>query len=596
MKEGKGKTVNSKLLGLYYVQCLFISELMIQTVTIIAVIENNNFIQSDIYHAVYRYFLGKFIQINYSEKGLKFMRQISNFLQLNSRNLCGLILIFGCVLHSIAGYSFFDLTGHAFGSDDAYISYRYAENLIHGDGLVYNLGERVEGYSNLLYVLLVAPAFLFTGGIGVYVYSVIVNIMCALGAYWVFHKWICKNFSPPITTLACFLFAMSPLVWLWTASGMETILVLLVQLVIWAKVERCAEPDSNSKDFFILSLATVFSVLVRADGFVIPIFALFYLLLKGKYKFFLGLSGVFLFTVMLLFIWRYSYYGFWLPNTYYAKVSGPLFLRIKSAFLMLLTIIKSEGLFVYFIGVAYFWIIQIWKTYKHQLSYTEFLSFDKILFIGILSYWIYVGGDNFFERFLLILYPLGIFILFQNIGQILPKNTFVGLGVILTIFQLSVFIIDPRFQYTFQKYDRWIVLGNYLASQHAGQVLAIDAAGKVPFFSGLKTIDVFGLNDSYIAHKDVSTFVVGHNTFDPLYVLSKKPDLIAGSIVGNKLNLNAGMTRRLYLKAGYTIKYLVRTNPINVEPIIVDVGGLDLAAIIGVVENGYSYAVLQRTR
>jgi len=570
--------------------------LLIQTVTIIAVIENNNFIKSDIYHAVYRIFLGKFIQINYSEKGLKFMRQISNFLQLNSRNLYGLILIFGCVLHSVAGYSFFELTGHSFGSDDAYISYRYAENLIHGDGLVYNPGERVEGYSNLLYVLLVAPAFLFTGGIGVYIYSVIINIMCALGAYWVFQKWICRNFSPFITTSACFLFAMSPLVWLWTASGLETILMLLVQLVIWAKVEQCTEPEGNSKDLVILSLAIVFSVLVRADGFITPIFALFYLLLKGKYKFFWGISSVFLFTVMLLFIWRYSYYGFWLPNTYYAKVSGPLFLRIKSAFLMLLDITKSEGLFIYFTGVSYFWIMQIWKVYKHKLSYTEILSFDKILFIGILSYWIYIGGDNFFERFLLILYPLGIFILFQNIGQILPKNAFVGLVGILTILQLGVFIVDTRFQYTFQKYDRWIVLGNYLANHHAGQVLAIDAAGKVPFFSGLRTIDMFGLNDSYIAHQNVSTFEVGHNTFDPLYVLSKNPDLIAGWIVSNKLNLNAGMTRRLYLKAGYTIKYLVRTNPINAESIIVDVSGLDSAAIIDIVKNGYSYAVLQKSR
>lgn len=34
--------------------------------------------------------------------------------------------------------------------DDAYISFRYATNLIHGHGLVFNPGERVEGYSNFL--------------------------------------------------------------------------------------------------------------------------------------------------------------------------------------------------------------------------------------------------------------------------------------------------------------------------------------------------------------------------------------------------------------------------------------------------------------
>ncbi|MGB5138377.1 MAG: hypothetical protein WBP29_07570, partial [Candidatus Zixiibacteriota bacterium] len=42
--------------------------------------------------------------------------------------------------------------------DDAYISFRYAENLINGDGLVFNIGERVEGYTNFLWVILLALA------------------------------------------------------------------------------------------------------------------------------------------------------------------------------------------------------------------------------------------------------------------------------------------------------------------------------------------------------------------------------------------------------------------------------------------------------
>src|SRR4051794_37248022 len=44
----------------------------------------------------------------------------------------------------------------AFTIDDAYISFRYAENLASGHGLVYNLGERVEGYTNFLWVVLLA--------------------------------------------------------------------------------------------------------------------------------------------------------------------------------------------------------------------------------------------------------------------------------------------------------------------------------------------------------------------------------------------------------------------------------------------------------
>lgn len=41
--------------------------------------------------------------------------------------------------------------------DDAFISLRYSWSLAHGDGLVFNIGERVEGFSNPTWVLLLAP-------------------------------------------------------------------------------------------------------------------------------------------------------------------------------------------------------------------------------------------------------------------------------------------------------------------------------------------------------------------------------------------------------------------------------------------------------
>jgi len=40
--------------------------------------------------------------------------------------------------------------------DDAFICFRYARNLIEGHGLVWNRGERVEGYTQLAWVLEIA--------------------------------------------------------------------------------------------------------------------------------------------------------------------------------------------------------------------------------------------------------------------------------------------------------------------------------------------------------------------------------------------------------------------------------------------------------
>ena len=43
-----------------------------------------------------------------------------------------------------------------FVSDDAFISLRYAANLLAGHGLVFNPGERVEGFTSPLWTLLLA--------------------------------------------------------------------------------------------------------------------------------------------------------------------------------------------------------------------------------------------------------------------------------------------------------------------------------------------------------------------------------------------------------------------------------------------------------
>ena len=40
--------------------------------------------------------------------------------------------------------------------DDAYISFRYVQNFVDGNGLVFNIGEKVEGYTNLLWVLILS--------------------------------------------------------------------------------------------------------------------------------------------------------------------------------------------------------------------------------------------------------------------------------------------------------------------------------------------------------------------------------------------------------------------------------------------------------
>src|SRR6188768_521911 len=77
--------------------------------------------------------------------------------------LSAAMLLVGCAYTILFCASTRDISAHAQGTDDAYISYLYAKNLVSGHGLVFNPGEHVEGYSNPLYVLLMTIPFLLGG-------------------------------------------------------------------------------------------------------------------------------------------------------------------------------------------------------------------------------------------------------------------------------------------------------------------------------------------------------------------------------------------------------------------------------------------------
>jgi hypothetical protein len=156
--------------------------------------------------------------------------------------------------------------------------------------------------------------------------------------------------------------------------------------------------------------------------------------------------------------------------------------------------------------------------------------------------------------------------------------------------------IDTRFGYTFDRYDRWVLVGKHLAQErYAGRLLAVDAAGKVPFYSGLRAVDMLGLNDEHIAHLPTGFFEAGHNKYDADYVLSRRPDLVADWI-DPRLDLRFGLTREKYERAGYRLEALVftRKHPGEARP-IVEVGpetsGGDLDVLI---RRGYRYALLSR--
>jgi arabinofuranosyltransferase len=72
-------------------------------------------------------------------------------------------------------------------------------------------------------------------------------------------------------------------------------------------------------------------------------------------------------------------------------------------------------------------------------------------------------------------------------------------------------------------------IGRWLRSAVPGAtVIAVIPAGAIPYESRLRTIDMLGINDRHIAHRDVDlgTFAAGHEKYDSEYVLDRRPDII----------------------------------------------------------------------
>ncbi len=497
------------------------------------------------------------------------------------------LLAFGCLVQAARGYSSTDLSGHAEGTDDAYISYRYARNLIDGHGLVFNPGERVEGYSNLLYVLLMAPAIRFGGPDRVFAVSVGLNLLFAAIALLQLFGFARERLGGPRAGLAALLFALCPSLWVAVASGLETPLVLCLQVGIWIAAERVAR-DGGGRQAGLLAGLSVLSVLARADGFLTPSLAVLFLVLRGRRQAALAVAAVSGATLAAVIAWRLSYYGWPLPNTYYAKVAGPPLARIGAGLKQLSIVLFDTGLWLHV--VALLWLLRRWVRGEAGR-----LPFSLLFSLAWIGYWVYVGGDVFHDRFLLALFPMGAFVLLALAPKEVSVRTLAAIAAAVALVQLAQ-MTDERFHYRSEHYDRWVLLGRFLARAHPGATLAIDAAGKVPYVSGLRTIDMLGLTDAHIAHLEPAPgrLVVGHSKHDAAYVLARRPDLIAAWVRDDFLNLEYGIRRKAYGKAGYELRYLVNAEPESQEPNLLDVSGLEREDIAVRLAKGYRYGVLAK--
>ncbi|MYB17452.1 MAG: hypothetical protein F4Y16_00425 [Holophagales bacterium] len=203
--------------------------------------------------------------------------------------------------------------------DDAFITFRYARNLADGNGLVFNLGERVEGATSLSWTLLLA--FVETLRLPVEPAAFVLGVSFALLALreaYLLGRGLGASAGACLAAVA--LVAVHGRFWLVAANGLEGgLFAFLVVLVARKTIE---EADTRLIGVFLGLL-----FMTRPESLVLlPIVAGYQLLgasgsgdsTKARTRA-VTLSVATLAVVGAVTIWRLGYYGALLPNSVAAK-------------------------------------------------------------------------------------------------------------------------------------------------------------------------------------------------------------------------------------------------------------------------------------
>ncbi len=236
-------------------------------------------------------------------------------------------LLIGLLTLAVAGIGLYIY--RAFYVDDAYISLRFCYNLINGDGLVWNPGERVEGYTNFLLVMLVSG--LGWLGTDLVVATRIVAWASYAGLFVFMLRFLYRRAQddPGAEALSIiplmFVAGSYPLI-IWTQGGLETTLfVFLSTAAIWTFVEVLEGRRRGAKTAVTIGVLFALAVMARPDGILFlgcaGLVGLLAVVRPGGMRFrdLVLMGAVFAAIYSPYFLWRFNYYGDIFPNTFYTK-------------------------------------------------------------------------------------------------------------------------------------------------------------------------------------------------------------------------------------------------------------------------------------
>jgi len=446
-------------------------------------------------------------------------------------------------------------------ADDALISARYAQRLLQGHGLTWTDGHPVEGYSNLLWVLLTALA----GRCGMNLVTGMRLLGFASAAMLVgsvvFGHRAGNLRQTAATAVGVLTVVLAGPIAIWTIGGLEAVLV--AALLAWAAVTCYPIFEQEEVHWRHPLIASVFLALLcitRPDGALFTAAIVFALLLaKGfhirtfRVGFLLALLPAVFYLGQLAF--RLAYYGQWVPNTALVKIAPSTRHLARGA------VYIAEGTYslgpMSAVAVVLGLILLFQRTNR---------STALLLIVPAVAWSLYiaaVGGDTFPGwRQMVPLVPLMALLLAQGIERLLamqPSNNrpsppaplpqagegsyswTTGRSLLLVSIVLAVALAayghrqfgDQRNRLALTERWEWDgqVVGRMLQRGFGPRqpLLAATACGCLPYWSELPCIDMLGLNDYYLPRNRPDDFgqgMLSHELGDGQYVFDRRPELI----------------------------------------------------------------------
>ena len=436
--------------------------------------------------------------------------------------------------------------------DDAFISFRYADHLVRGHGLVFNLGERVEGFTNLAWTLWTALGLAL--GVAAETWAGVSGILCFAATLallghrgWAIARAIPRGALPlargaavawPLPA-AALLGAVHREWTIFATGGLETSAFTLLGFAGYLLVCPAGgledPPRAGACRLLAAGLVLALASLTRPDGVLFGVVCGAWLLagrdLRGARVFAVGFAALWLPATL----WRIAYYGDVFPNTYYAKSASIAW--------------WSQGAYYAGIYFARYWPLLLALPCAALVRPRRAAGLELALAAVYALYVIRVGGDFMFARLLIPIAPFLLLLVERGLDAWLGARPVVravaiaGLGVGLVATPAPVAgsqrvhgIADENYVYT-QAFPHWAeradANGAALARLFDGLPIAVGFFGlqaRLVYRSRVATAIECetGLTDKAIAHQELpERGRIGHEKHARLpYLLARHVDLL----------------------------------------------------------------------